>query len=345
MAFVAARRLLAFALGATVLAGVAAPVHSDERSLPTGTWEGYLSVVWSVKFDADASGSFVFYSGRGPMLFESVGGDLQGGFQYVANGLVIPGAGSPFTDRVAGASISTEGKIRSGIDDVRLQDIVGNVTVAGNTVTFGPTTGTLTIDRVGCVTAGGKVVIPPEATGAIDAVGTFDTIQASWTAALSSGVGLEEEQLIIERLSAGLFELADAIRLDGTALDRRLIIDRVTQAELRLAGLSGEAVCGANWTTPLWGALVALLEAAVANPDAVSASDLEFLVSTAVRTGALPSSDGELETALAEILGAKLDAAIAAGDRVSIDAVFMAAVALGERPLGERALAATGAGA
>lgn len=339
------RRLCGAAIGAAAVASIATPVRSDESSVPTGTWEGRLVVAWSVDFDAAAGGGFVYYDGSGPMLFESSAGDLRGKFDYVANGLVIPGPGSPFRDRVAGASISTMGAIRSADDAVRLQDVVGSVQVAGTTVAFGPTTGLLTIDRVGCATVGGRMIVPPEAIGAIDAVGTYSEIRSSWTAVLVTSVAPEAEQRVVERLSQELFELAEVLRLDGAALDRRLLLERVTEAERRLAGLSGEAVCGIDWSTPLWAALVALLEGALENPDGISASDLEFLVSTAVRTAALPSVDGRLESEASAVLGTKLDAAVAAGDRVSIDAVFMAAVALGDRALGQRALDALGAGA
>jgi hypothetical protein len=303
-----------------------------------------MTVSWSVDFDQAAGGGFVYYSGTGPMLFESVAGDIQGEFQYQANGIVIPGPDSPFSDRVVGATIAAQGKMRGGFGDIALRDINGSVAVAGSSIGFGPGTGTLTIDRVGCTVVSGRMLFPPEGVGAIDAVGTFNEIQSYWAAALTAGVGVDEETAIVERLAEDLYVLADVVRLDGGALDRALITQRVIEAERRIAGLSAEAACGISWTTPLWGALVALLEAAVANPDGTSATDLEFLVSTAVRSGALPSTDGALEARLAATLSTKLDAAIAAGDRAAIDAVFMASVALGDRALGERALAALGAG-
>jgi hypothetical protein len=338
------RRLGATLVAAGVLLSVAAPVRSDDASVPSGTWEGRMSIAWSVRFDAAAGGGFVYYSGSGPMLFESVAGDIQGEFQYQANGLVVPGPGSPFPDRVAGAAITAQGKLRSGDGAIALRDVTGAVSVAGTTVAFGPSTGTLTIDRVGCVVVSGRMLFPPEGIGAIDAVGTFQEIEAYWAAAVTGDVGVDEEALIIDRLTADLLRLADVVRLDGGGLDRALITARVVEAEQRIAGLSAEATCGISWASPLWGALAALLEAVLENPDGTSASDLEFLVSTAVRSGTLPTTDGSLEARLAATLGTKLDAAIAANDRASIDAVFMAAVALGERALGERALAALGAG-
>jgi hypothetical protein len=85
--------------------------------------------------------------------------------------------------------------------------------------------------------------------------------------------------------------------------------------------------------------MLGLLEAVATNPD-IPTIDLEFVIQSALQTGAIPTLDGSVEARVVAALEARLEQAIAGGDRAAIDAVFMSAVHLGARDLGQRALEA-----
>jgi hypothetical protein len=318
--------------------GPALPADAQDASIPSGTWEGYISFGWTVRFNENAGGGFAFYNGGGPILFESLAGTLDGEMQVTADGIVVPGRGSPFGPQTAVLAMTA--KVRGGAGSVQLRDLTGSVSVVGFTQPVGPATGTLTIDRVGCTVVGGSLVYPPEGIAAINQVGRFRELTSRWTAALTNDVLLEEERRIVENVAVQLDEIARSIRNDGVPVDRRIINRLIGEAERRVAGLSAEATCGTDWATPMMGSLQNLLDAVISRPDTMSTSDLEFLISASVRAGALPTESGLLESETATLLETRLEQAAASGNRVDLDAVFMAALALGDRDLAARAAAA-----
>lgn len=334
-------RRLGFAVAAALCAGVVVAPSSTglaDGSVPSGTWEGWVSIGYTVKFDAD--GTFVFVNGGGPMLFESVAGALDGDLQLSAEIFIRPDKTNPFGPQTGGLTLSS--KIAGGSGSVTLRDITGVVDAVAVQVPFAESTGTMTIDRIGCVLVGGELVYSPAGVAAIDAVATFQNITARWSAALVADVMVEEERRIVESLAVRMDEVARALRTVGGVVDRRVISELLAESERRVAGLSAEAQCGADWTTPLAESTLNLLAAALEQVDAVSALDLQFIIETAIRAGGLPSPDGSFETSIAAALNTKLEAAIAANDRVAADAVFMSAVAIGDRDLATRAAAAGG---
>jgi hypothetical protein len=331
----------AAAAAITLLCATVAPTgtaDAQEAAIPSGTWTGYISFGWTVRFDRAAGGGFAFYNGGGPMLFESVAGSLTGAMEVRADGVVIPGRESPFGPQSAVLQMS--GDIAGGAGSVQLADLRGSVSVVGFSQSFGPTTGTLTIDRIGCTVVGGAVVYPPEGIAAINQVGRFRPLTSRWTAALTDEVLLEEERRIVENVAVQLDEIAQAIRNDGAPVDRRTITRLIAEAERRVAGLSAEASCGTDWATPMVGALQNLLDAVISRPATMSTSDLEFLITSSVRAGALPTESGVLESELSSVLESRLELAITTSSRADTDAVFMAALALGDRDLAARAAAA-----
>lgn len=335
------RTALTTAAAVLVLALVTrGPAAAEDRSLATGTWEGWLNLGWTVRYDESVGGGWVFYNGGGPLLLESVGGNLTGDLQFSADSIVVPGPDSPFGPQTG--RLDATARIGGGDGSIGLRQLTGTVSVAGMGIGFGPTTGTMTIDRVGCMVASGEIVYPPEGLGQIDAVGTFRNLNSRWTAVMTSGIDLDEERRIVESLATRVETMANALRVDGTPVDRRELLRLIGEAERRIAGLSAEAQCGTDWATPLTGSLLSLLDAAVARPEVVTPLELEFMIGAAVRSGGLPTPTGNLERSLAVVLERQLEAAVTAADRASIDAVFMAAVALGDRDLANRALTARG---
>lgn len=324
-----------------LLLAAAAPgarAGAQDASIPSGTWTGYISFGWTVRFNQAAGGGFAFYNGGGPMLFESNAGALNGEMEVRADGLIVPRRDAPFGPQTA--VLQMRAKIRGGAGSVQMRDLTGSVSVAGFTQGVGPTVGTLTIDRVGCVIVGGALVYPADGVAAINQVGQFRAQTSRWTAALTNQVLLAEERLIVENVARQLDEIAVSIRNDGAPVDRRTITRLIGEAERRVAGLSAEASCGTDWATPLMGALQNLLDAVISRPETMSTSDLEFLITSSVRAGALPTESGTLESELSTVLESRLERAVTSGSRADLDAVFMAALALGDRDLAARAAGA-----
>ncbi len=335
------RHVVGAALAATLLTAASiggGSAGAQDGSVPSGTWTGWISFGWTVRFDQAAGGGFVFYNGGGPMLFESLGGEVTGDLQARADGMVIPGPGSPFGPQTA--TIQVSARLRGGAGSIQMRNLTGAVVVANFSNPIGPTNGgTLTIERVGCTVVGGTIVYPSEGLAAVDAVGTFRPLTNGWTAAMEDEVLLEEERRIVERVAVQVQEIAESVRNDGAPVDRRALNRLIAEAERRVAGLSAEASCGTDWATPLVGALLNLLDAVIVRPETMTTSDLEFLITSAVRAGALPTDTGVVEDELATLLEARLEQAVTAGDRAAVDAVFMAALALGRRDLATRAAA------
>ena len=311
---------------------------AQDRSIPSGTWTGWVTFGWTVRFDPAAGGGFVIYTGGGPMLFESVAGEVTGDMQARADGIVVPGPDSPFGPQ--SATIQVSARLRGAGGAITMRNLTGAVAVAGFSNPIGPTNGgTLTIERVGCTLVGGTIVYPAEGIAAIDAVGTFRPLTNGWTAAMEDEVLLEEERRIVERVAVQMQEIAESVRNDGAPVDRRALNQLIAEAERRVAGLSAEASCGTDWATPLVGAMLDLLDAVISRPETMSTSDLEFLITSAVRAGAIPTDSGLIEDELATVLEARLEQAVTTGERAAVDAVFMAALALGRGKLAARAAA------
>jgi hypothetical protein len=335
------RRLVFAAVGCLAVAS-ATPVRAADSGVPTGTWRGAVFSRYRVSFDnGDGSTTNVFVDGTGPMLFESIAGAVQGEFQLHADVRGVLGGGG-VQAAITGA-VDAAGKLGGGAGSIAMTEVTGQA-VVGITVPFSNGTGTLLLDDIGCVLVGGRFQYDPGALGLISAAGGRTTFfEGRWTAAMEGGVEVSEEQRIVEDL-VNRFGLVTAQVGSGEGpIDRPAIVALLGEAERRVAGLSAEAACGLEWTTPLAEATLALLTVALDRAPELTALDLEFLTEAALRTGGIPTVDGALEGRLVDALGVKLDAAIAAGSAAEIDAVFITASILGERDLGARALAARGA--
>jgi hypothetical protein len=328
------QRLAGSFIAATLMLTTQQFAAAQRAEVPTGTWEGSVSVGWRVVFDESSGGSTFLATGGGPLIIESIGGGVTGSVSITTFAVLRTREFGVFT-----GSVDLAAALEGGFDGILFKNVSGSVNIPPAVQAFSGSGGVLTVDSFGCQTISGRLVFPVNGVAAIDAVGTFREIEASWSASRTGDPLLVEELAAVRGLVERIDAVAQAARIDGLAVNRAELSTVIVEAERRVATLSADAVCGAEWTTPIAGAMLALLDAAVTSPE-ITTTDVEFVIQSALRSGALPTIDGVIEARVAAGLEARLDQAITAGDRVAIDAVFMSAVHLGNRDLGQRALEA-----
>jgi hypothetical protein len=327
------RRLTAGLIAAMLVAG-SQPVTAQQRSVPSGTWEGSVSVGWRITFDESIGGGTFLATGGGPLILESIGGGVTGSMSVSVFAQL-----RTETLGVFPGSVTIDATLEGGFDRINFKTVSGRINLPPFVKSFNSSGGGLTIDTVGCQHISGRLTFPLAGVAAIDAVGTFSEIEASWSASRTGDVLDVEELAAVQRLVGRLDAVARAARIDSVPVDRLELSAVIAEAERRVATLSAGAVCSGEWTTPIAGAMLGLLDAVATNPD-IPTIDLEFVIQSALQTGAIPTLDGSVEARVVAALEARLEQAVASGDRSALDAVFMSAVHLGARDLGQRALEA-----
>jgi hypothetical protein len=330
------RRRLAAGLTAAMLVAAGQPATAQQGGVPSGTWEGSVSVGWRVTFDESSGGSTFLATGGGPLILESIGGGVTGSVSISTFAVLRTRKFGVFP-----GSVNLDATLEGGFNSVIFKTVSGSVNVPPAVQSFNSSGGALTIDTVGCQHMSGRLTFPLAGVAAIDAVGTFREIEASWSASRTGDVLDAEELVAIQRLVGRLDAVARAARIDSVPVDRLELSAVIAEAERRVATLSAGAVCSGEWTTPIAGAMLGLLDAVATNPD-IPTIDVEFVIQSALQTGAIPTLDGSAEARVVAALEARLEQAVASGDRAALDAVFMSAVHLGARDLGQRALEAMG---
>lgn len=330
--------MLAVGLLVPVLLAGGRTAAEGGASIPDGSWTGSISAGWTINLDI---GGMTWGGGSGPIIFDSVGGAVTGTGEFRAEiGSVIPGAPTmagriEFTTELTGSSMEIVMRNTNGA--------VTMLTPATSPFPFSSAEGgSLSVDHASCTTVSGRLNYPIPGVDAANSVGTFSSLRASWGAMKVGDVlGVErwaELRVVMDRVDA----LALGLRSAGAAVDRPAILAAIGELERAVAAITATDTCLAtDWTTPLAGSALNLLDAALSRSD-ISALDLQFLTETAIRTRAVPTADGSAEADLVEVLNARLDQAIAAGDVISAQAVFMAASLLGDADLATRAQAAGG---
>lgn len=348
-------RVVAMALAMSCLAAGGLSAGSSAAPGPKGftdgAWTGQFVWIASVQYPdatgkADAGGSFeVAFSGGVP----------DGTFDFLADG------SGKTTDASAQLFLSVGGTIGGNAE---LPYLVGTgAVVLGTAQAEGipdpiPFEFSLSADELdpfeldirqaGCSYVSGDFAAQIAQTDAVvtSTGGSFSATTAKWSAFRSGSAGAtSEEQLTLLHQLVG-DGIALGLEIDTGSVDTTALQSLIDRANHFASGIDRNTACGIgndeHFSTAIAGVMAELLSKMIAKSELFTAEEFQSAIVAGIAAGVLGSSAGsegqQLTTELSDVLLVKLTDAIATADQAAMFAVALAAAAIGDSQLAQKAI-------